>query len=262
MLLVCYKKNINLYFLNMSFINDIFEKYFTKSDKRTKSTTLFHPKNGDPYVKSEDNLEEGYWTHINYITFKNTFEELEKKENKYYTIVETGCSAHGTKSTLLFDKFINYYDGELYSVDINLDRVRDTQQLVSGKTQVVCSDSVLFLNNFKKKIDLAYLDSFDVDWNNQKLSKDHHLEEFKQISDLFKINSLLLIDDTPKNYLWIDLKKTNKNYQKIINIIKGSKFNGKGAYIYPYLIDNWSLIQHQYQMLWKCKSITSSIFSL
>lgn len=246
----------------MTFINDVFEKHFTKSSKRTKSTTLFHPKNGEPYVKLDDNYEEGFWTHINYNTFKNTFKELEQKENKYYTIVETGCSAHGTKSTLLFDKFINYYDGELYSVDINMERVRDTQQLVSAKTQVICSDSVSFLKNFKKEIDLAYLDSFDVDWNNQKLSKDHHLKEFKQISKLFKVNSLLLIDDTPKNYLWMDLKKTNKNYQKIINIIKSSKFNGKGAFIYPHLIKNWLLLLHQYQVLWKCKSISSSIDSL
>lgn len=245
----------------MSFVDEVFETYFKKTDKRTKSTTLFHPKNDSPYIKLDNTPKEGYWTHINYLTFKKMFEELEKKEKKYFVILETGCSAHGIKSTLLFDKFINYYNGELYSVDNNIDRVKEAQQLVSCKTQVICSDSVEFLKKFNKNIDIAYLDSYDVNWLNQEKSKIHHLNEFNNISNLFSTHGILLVDDTPKDYFWLDLKKNKKNYNKILDTIKNNKYNGKGAYIYPLLNKKWELILHQYQMLWKYKSISSSTFS-
>ena len=41
---------------------------------------------------------------------KRSLTEIVKQNKKYYTFVETGCSAHGTKSTLLWDKFVNIFD--------------------------------------------------------------------------------------------------------------------------------------------------------
>ena len=77
------------------------------------------------------------------------FEILDEKKNKDFFIVETGCmrADHGQlalgddgASTYIFDDFINYYDGEVASVDINPDNVAHAQKMVSDKTQVYCSD--------------------------------------------------------------------------------------------------------------------------
>ena len=60
------------------------------------------------------------------------FEELDKMDKQDYTIVETGCmrADHGDlafgddgASTYIFDDFINYYDGQVISVDICQDNV-------------------------------------------------------------------------------------------------------------------------------------------
>ena len=40
-------------------------------------------------------------------TIYKALSELIKQGKNEYIIVETGCSAHGTKSTLLWDKFVN-----------------------------------------------------------------------------------------------------------------------------------------------------------
>ena len=82
-------------------------------------------------------------------------------------------------STYIFDDFINYYDGEVASVDINPDNVAHAQKMVSERTTVYCSDSVEFLWNIpeKRKIDLLYLDSYDFEPENPIPSQKHHLKE-------------------------------------------------------------------------------------
>ena len=232
----------------MTFITDVFEDYFSKKNKMSKSNTLCHFDNKYE-VRSEN---EGLWTHINYLTFKKTFEELEKKEDKFFIIVETGCSAHGTQSTILFDKFVNYYDGYVFSVDKERSRVCDTQSRVSLKTIVVCADSLHFLTTFNKPIDLLYLDSFDVDWRNQENSSQHHYKEFNLVRTMLSKNSLLLIDDSPKDLTWLDINKNNRKYEMIKQIFSNNKYNGKGAIICQELENSeFKLLLHQYQILWK-----------
>ena len=190
--------------------------------------------------------------HINYLTFKKTFEELEKRENKFFIIVETGCSAHGTQSTILFDKFVNYYDGYVFSVDKDRFRVCNTQSKVSLKTIVVCADSLHFLSTFDKPIDLLYLDSFDVNWKNQEYSSQHHYKEFSLVKDMLSTHSLLLIDDTPKNLDWLDIDKNSKKFLELKSIFDTNKYNGKGSLICHELENsNFELLLHQYQILWK-----------
>ena len=116
------------------------------------------------------------------------FELLDEKKVKDFFIVETGCmrADHGQlalgddgASTYIFDDFINYYDGEVASVDINPANVAHAQKMVSDRTTVYCSDSVEFLWNIpeKRKIDLLYLDSYDFEPDNPIPSQKHHLKE-------------------------------------------------------------------------------------
>ena len=134
------------------------------------------------------------------------FELLDEKKNKNFFIVETGCmrADHGQlafgddgASTYILDDFINFYDGEVASVDINQDNVNHAQKAVSDKTTVHCSDSVEFLWTIpsKKKIDLLYLDSFDFDPKDPLPSQKHHLKELCASMKNLKKGSIILVDD-------------------------------------------------------------------
>ena len=54
-------------------------------------------------------------------------------------------------------------------------------------------DSVIFLKEFKKKIDLLYLDSYDG--HNAELASNHQLNEAKASIDKLSAKSLILLDD-------------------------------------------------------------------
>ena len=139
-------------------------------------------------------------------SFELIFELLDQKEDKNFLIVETGCmrADHGQlaygddgASTFIFDDFINYYDGEVYSVDIKPENVAHAQKMVSDKTKVICSDSVKFLWNFPedKKIDFLYLDSYDVRRDNPHPSQLHHVKELCAVIDKLGEGSIVCIDD-------------------------------------------------------------------
>lgn len=139
-------------------------------------------------------------------SFELIFELLDQKEDKNFLIVETGCmrADHGQlaygddgASTFIFDDFINFYDGEVHSVDINPDNVAHAQKMVSNKTKVTCSDSVKFLWNFPedKQIDFLYLDSYDVRKDNPHPSQLHHVKELCAVIDKLGEGSIVCIDD-------------------------------------------------------------------
>ena len=139
-------------------------------------------------------------------SFEIIFEELEKKEDKNFLVVETGTmrADHGQlafgddgASTYILDDFINYYDGEFYSVDINQNNVNHAKSMVSGRTKVVCSDSVKFLWSLpkEKKIDFLYLDSYDILRHDPHPSQLHHVKEMCAAIDKLKKGSIVCIDD-------------------------------------------------------------------
>jgi len=138
-------------------------------------------------------------------SFEIIFELLDQKEDKNYLIVETGCMRrdHGNlafgddgASTYIFDDFINFYDGEVHSVDICQDNVNYANQLTSDKTMVHCQDSVDFLWNLpKKQIDFLYLDSFDIIKENPHPSQLHHVKEMCAAIDKLGKGSIVCIDD-------------------------------------------------------------------
>lgn len=148
-------------------------------------------------------------------TFRRIFELLEKKNQDYYLIVETGCArvannfAGDGMSTVLFDEFVNYHDGRVVSVDINKSHCLTAQSLTSNKTKVYCEDSISFLWKYNPPVpvDLLYLDSFDINFNKPHPAMLHHLKEFCAISKRLKESTLVVVDDNE------------------------SKKSGKGAYI-------------------------------
>ena len=236
-----------------NFNNLIFDSFFNKSTSKTNHETLYNIDNNlIPGYIPNDNKKEYFYTHINYHSIKNALNLLVEKNNDktFFTFVETGCSAHGTKSTLLWDKFVNYFDGNVFSVDLNASAVDNTNYLTSNKTLVTCSDSLKYLPTFKKSIDFLYLDSYDVDFLNPEPSAIHHLKEFNCIKHLLHKNSIVLIDDTPCSPEWLDNGEYNNLYNKLKDNFNPN-MSGKGSLVNLELEKMGATkVLHQYQCLW------------
>lgn len=138
--------------------------------------------------------------------FLKIFSILEKKQNKKFKLIETGtmradhgelCFGDDGASTYIFDQFINFYDGELLSVDINPVNVEHAKKYVSSKSKIFCQDSVGFLWQLPKdlEIDLIYLDSFDISKENPHPSQLHHIKELCAVINKLNKNTILVIDD-------------------------------------------------------------------
>ena len=124
-------------------------------------------------------------------------------------IVETGTSRGKKKflffkrlnwkdgmSTLIFSEFAHFIKGELHSCDIsakNINNAKDFTKDYNDNVNYYIKDSILFLQEFHKKIDLLYLDSFDG--HDVELASKHQLNEAKAVIGKLKDSSLILLDD-------------------------------------------------------------------
>jgi hypothetical protein len=136
-------------------------------------------------------------------TFRQIFERLEARKSGDFLIVETGTLrragnwAGDGQSTLLFDRFVDVHGGHVVSVDKDAAACAESRRVVSDRTQVVCCDSVQFFWRFspERTIDLVYLDSFDLDWNDPLPSSLHHLKELCVLLPKLRPGALIVVDD-------------------------------------------------------------------
>ena len=225
-------------------MDNIFDTFFNKQLYKTNHETLANYNN----KAGGDNGD--FYTHINYHTMKTSLYELIKLNKDFYVFVETGCAAHGTKSTLLWDKFVNLFDGKVISVDLDQIAVDETNSLTTKKSNVTWSDSLIFLPTLNEPIDFLYLDSYDVDFLNPLPSAEHHLKEFNSIKHLLHTGSVVLIDDTPCSPEWLDNGKNNLLYH-ILKDTFNPEMCGKGSLVNKELEKMGAKkIMHQYQVLW------------
>lgn len=173
--------------------------------------------------------------------FRIIFDHLASLRLDNYTIIETGTmrslgSWGDGQSSILFESFLKHYNGSLFSVDISKEACDvSINNLDKSICSVICNDSVTFLKDFsnKDKVDLFYLDSYDVHWKNDNDSATHHLNEFLEIESYLKKNSIVAIDDN--NFLNKDNRRT-----------------GKGRKIFEYLYEkNIFPIYDKYQIIYK-----------
>jgi hypothetical protein len=137
--------------------------------------------------------------------FQKIFDYLSKRKNPI--IVETGTYREEDNyegdgcSTVLFDTFVDYHGGCVISVDIDPNACELAKEYTLF-TEVVESDSVEFLGTLEGKVDLLYLDSFNIDnWNNDWAPAAHHLKELFAAKNCIKEGTLIVVDDnlkTPK----------------------------------------------------------------
>lgn len=138
--------------------------------------------------------------------FRTMFDLLIKQGLSEYHIIETGtCRDPGNwkdgQSAVLFSSFVDVMGGSVRSVDINPQACEQAKSHINSEHfSVFCSDSVSWLSaqSDLDKVDLFYLDSYDVKWNDDINSAQHHLNEFRVIEPHLKSGAIVAIDDNAR----------------------------------------------------------------
>lgn len=175
------------------------------------------------------------------VGFDIIFRLLLNKKQANFDVVETGTlrtpgNWMDGQSARLFTEFVDLYDGRMRSVDIDsvaCEVARNT--IVSNKFSVTHSDSVAWLKQQRDldQVDLFYLDSYDVDWNDDTASADHHFKEFLVIQPYIRPGTVVAIDD---NSRWVN----------------NNRRTGKGRAIVEYLETQGHLpIYDEYQIIFQ-----------
>ena len=190
------------------------------------------------------------------MTLEQMFERLDKrrsgfellydkvKNTKNPLIVETGCTRQPDnwfgdgQSTQVFNAMCELHEGTLNSVDIDDKAAGFARTLVGPRAHIYCGDSITWLQEAEtlfgkigRKIDVLYLDSYDLDKYNWAPSALHHIYELLSIKNALQPGSLVAVDD--------NLLMDDGNYA------------GKGMFV-----ENWMAragkqqIHKGYQWLW------------
>jgi predicted O-methyltransferase YrrM len=132
-------------------------------------------------------------------SFETMFEYL--SEIKHPTIVETGTYREENNyegdgcSTLLFDKYIECHGGNLLSID-NDPKACQLARNATTEALVIERDSVEALGEMEGRVDLLYLDSYNIeDWNNDWAPAAHHLKELCAAKNVVRPGTLIVVDD-------------------------------------------------------------------
>lgn len=132
-------------------------------------------------------------------SFETMFEFL--GEIKHPTIIETGTYREENNyegdgcSTLLFDKYIECHGGNLISID-NDPKACQLARNATTEALVIERDSVEALGEMEGRVDLLYLDSYNIeDWNNDWAPAAHHLKELCAAKNIIRPGTLIVVDD-------------------------------------------------------------------
>ena len=166
---------------------------------------------------------------------------LLNQKTSNFNIVETGTLRTPNnwtdgQSAYLFTRFAEHHGGSVRSVDIDSNACTTAREFIASKKfDVACSDSVAWLQKQTDldQVDLFYLDSYDVDWNNDTDSANHHLKEFLAIESFIRPGTVVALDD---NSRW---SASNRR-------------TGKGRAVVEYLADqkHWP-IYDEYQIIFQ-----------
>ena len=152
----------------------------------------------------------------------------------------------------LFDKYAEFHPGSVvYTVDLNPQATALCRSLVSERVRIETADSVAFLRRLADAppsdlafVDLVYLDSFDVEWDNIFPSAAHHLKELVAINPLLSADTLVVVDDLPTTSVGVIADKR-------FMAIRPSAIGGKGKYVAEYAHQvGAELVFQSYQCGW------------
>ena len=143
---------------------------------------------------------------LRYPGFRLAFELLIQQNKPWYNIVETGTLRNpgnwkDGQSSVIFTDFVTVHGGTVRSVDIDAAAcARAREAIKDQRFKVTASDSVRYLRDLpnKQEVDMWYLDSYDVDWQNDTPSAQHHLNEWLAIQNHIKPGTVIVIDDNAR----------------------------------------------------------------
>lgn len=190
--------------------------------------------------------------HVNHTSLRDTLQQL---GGQPAVILETGSSAWGVNSTCLWDTYVRQFGGRVWSVDIRRSPSRALRGKVSPATTLVTDDSVRFLERWRRehpaaRVDLVYLDSWDLFAASPVPAAMHCIREYEAIQPLLRDGSLLLVDDTPGSEDWLtaDLKTDALAYRERFGL-----WPGKGMLLDLMLEGHPRVtkLHHRYQTLYR-----------
>jgi len=166
--------------------------------------TTYYPRLNINATGVENILAHGMYNRA--IGFDIMWRLLLNQKSKDFNIIETGTLRTPNnwtdgQSAMLFTRFVEQHGGHVRSVDIDPEACGIAQAFIASQHfDISCGDSVTWLAQQQDldKVDLFYLDSYDVDWNNDSASADHHLKEFKIIEPYLKPGVVVAIDDNSR----------------------------------------------------------------
>jgi hypothetical protein len=168
-------------------------------------------------------LADGFYNRA--VGFDIIFRLLLNQKKSNFSIIETGTlrtpgNWMDGQSARLFTEFVDLYGGQTRSVDIDstaCEAARNT--IVSDKFSVAHSDSVTWLKQQTDldQVDLFYLDSYDVDWNDDTPSADHHLNEFMVIQPYIRPGVVVVVDD---NSRWVNNNRRTGKGRAIVEYLE------------------------------------------
>lgn len=149
---------------------------------------------------------------------------LNQKRNAY-SIVETGTLRTPNnwmdgQSAALFTAFVDVYGGRVRSVDIDQSACEASRNsIASERFSVECSDSVAWLaqQTDLDQVNLFYLDSWDVNWEDDTDSAEHHLKEFLTIEPHIQPGTVVVIDD---NSRWINSNRRTGKGRRVVEYLE------------------------------------------
>ena len=194
------------------------------------------------------------WSDREHINRSGIEAALECLGERPAVIIETGTSAWGTDSTRLWDAYVRWYGGEFWSVDLAPERSRRLAGQVSESTHLVVGDSVDFLNGFtavhaRERIGLAYLDSWDVVWEDPDPAAKHGLREWNALQPILGPGSVVVIDDTPASPGWILDDEARAAAQDFLD--RCGYMPGKGSLVFQQVKDDERIevVHHAYNLV-------------
>ena len=168
-------------------------------------------------------LADGFYNRA--VGFDIIFRLLLNQKQSNFNIVETGTlrtpgNWMDGQSARLFTEFVDLYNGQIRSVDIDsvaCEAARNT--IVSDKFSVALSDSVAWLKQQTDldQFDLFYLDSYDVDWNDDTPSAEHHLNEFMVIEPYIRPGVVVVVDD---NSRWVNNNRRTGKGRRVVEYLE------------------------------------------
>ena len=191
-------------------------------------------------------------------TFKIALNLLNQRGGK--VIVETGCQRerdnwNDGQSTRVFADYARKHDTHLYTVDIKKEYIELAEEIVGNESVTYTTmDSIKYIGDFKKNIDLLYLDSVDVPMPEMLKIQERSIGDIRDLSvdeAVERFGDLLLPAQT---HCLNEIKAALPNLHRDSIILIDDNWipgGGKPRLAREWLFDNdWELLMDWQQTLW------------